>query len=111
MGKRVSRAVMAMVCVSMISGCASVLVEGPAGDPIKLAPTGRVTTKVKSFKTWYMFWGIMALGDTSTAQMIQETGFKSVRVEVKMGVDDFLMSLLGIVPVIPVSRTVEITGE
>ena len=60
-------------------------------DPIKLAPTGKVTTKVQSFKVWYMFWGIMALGDTSTAQMIQETGFKTVRVEVKMGVDDFLI--------------------
>ena len=111
MANRLSKAVLTLVCVSLLSGCASVLVEGPAGDPIKLAPTGRVTTKVQSFKVWYMFWGLMSLGDTSTAQMIQETGFKTVRVEVKMGADDFIMAILGIVPVIPCSRTVEITGE
>ncbi len=109
--QHVRKMVAILACISTLSGCASVLVEGPAGDPVKLAPTGRQTTKVKSFKTWYMFWGLMSLGETSTAQMIQETGFKTVRVEVKMGVDDFLMSLLGIVPFIPVSRTVEITGE
>jgi len=111
MTSRVRNAVMVLACLGVFSGCASVLVEGPAGDPIKLAPTGRVTTKTQSFKTWYMFWGLMPLGDTSTSQMIQETGFKTVRVEVKIGVDDWIMNILGIVPVIPCSRTVEITGE
>jgi hypothetical protein len=109
--KRFGKAVLTLACCAAFSGCASVLVEGPAGDPIKLAPTGRVTTKTQSFKTWYMFWGLMPLGDTSTSQMIQETGFKTVRVEVKIGVDDWIMNILGIVPVIPCSRTVEITGE
>jgi len=111
MTSRVRNAVMVLACLGVFSGCAFVLVEGPAGDPIKLAPTGRVTTKTQSFKTWYMFWGLMPLGDTSTSQMIQETGFKTVRVEVKIGVDDWIMNILGIVPVIPCSRTVEITGE
>src|SRR5690348_6352774 len=105
------RGVMAAACLASLVGCASVTIEGPAGKPNALVSTGHTTPKVETFKVWYMFWGLMPLGEPSTAQMIQETGFKSVRVEVKMGADDFLMSLLGIVPVIPVSRTVEIQGE
>lgn len=108
---RVKNVVVVLACLGLFSGCASVLVEGPAGDPIKLAPTGHVGTKIKTFSTWYMFWGLMPLGDTSTAQMIQETGFKNVRVEVKIGADDFIMGIFGIIPVIPCSRTIEITGD
>ena len=108
---RVMRILVVAVLSASLSGCASVLVEGPAGTPITLVTTGKPTPNSRSFKVWYMFWGMMPLGDTSTAQMIHETGFKNVRVEVKMGIDDFLLSLLGAVPLIPVSRTVEIQGD
>ena len=87
------------------------IVEGPAGDPIRLAPTGKETTKVASFKTWYLFWGLMPLGDNSTAAAVQEAKFRVVRVVTKMAADDFLLSLAGIIPIVPVSRTVEVWGE
>ncbi|MEK7477673.1 MAG: hypothetical protein AAB152_18800 [Candidatus Coatesbacteria bacterium] len=96
---------------AVLSGCATVTVEAPAGSPVALASTGKTLTRMESFKKWYFLWGMLPVSETSTAQDIKECGYKNVRVVTKMGVDDFLMSLLGIVPVIPCSRTVEIWGE
>ncbi len=96
---------------AVMSGCAAVTVEAPAGAPVQLATPGKNLTRMESFKKWYFLWGLLPASDTSTAQDIRECGFKVVRVETKMGVDDFLMSLLGAVPLIPCSRTVEIWGE
>jgi hypothetical protein len=94
-----------------LTGCATVVVEGPAGDPVKLVPSGRVTTQTRSLKLWYMFWGLMPLSETSLSQAVQDTGFKVVRIEVRDGLDDWLFGLLGIVPFIPFSRTVYLHGE
>jgi hypothetical protein len=109
--KRITRAVFAVSLAFLLSGCATVVVEGPAGDPIRLASTGRATTKVASFKTWYLFWGMMPLGDNSTAAAVQEAKFKVVRVVTKIAADDFLLGLVGVIPFVPVSRTVEVWGE
>ena len=97
--------------MAVVSGCATVTVEGPAGEPVKLANTGKVLNEVKDFKMWYMFWGLVTLGDNSTAQAIQESKFKVVRVQTQANMDDLIMNLLGIVPIIPYSRTVYIYGE
>jgi len=97
--------------MAVLSGCATVRVEAPAGDQVVLATTGRNLTRMESFKKWYFLWGLLPVSDTSTAQDIKECGFRAVKVVTKMGVDDFLMSLLGACPIIPCSRTVEIWGE
>lgn len=109
--KRMLRGVVTVVVSAVLSGCASVMVESPAGEPIQLATTGKVTSKVQSFKKWYFFWGLVAVSDTSTAQNIKESGFKVVRVVTKMSADDFLMAIIGAAGIIPCSRTVEIWGE
>lgn len=110
MKKRISCALAALLTLQL-SGCASITVEAPAGAPIQLASTGKDVRKLKTFKKWYMFWGLFALGETSTAQDISDTGFKVVKVVTKMDASDFLLNLVGVVPLIPVSRTVEIWGE
>jgi hypothetical protein len=97
--------------MAVVTGCATVVVEGPAGEPVKLANTGKTLTEVKNFKMWFMFWGLVSLGDNSTAQAIQEAKFKVVRVQTQANVDDLIMTLLGVVPIIPYSRTVYIYGE
>jgi len=97
--------------MAVVSGCATVMVEAPAGKEIRLANTGKDLPLVKDFKTWYWFWGMVSLGDNSTAQLIQESKVKVVRVQTQANLDDLIMNLLGIVPVIPYSRTVYIYGE
>ena len=109
--KRLMRGAVAVLVAAVMSGCASVVVESPAGDPIQLATTGKVTPNVKSFKKWYFFWGLVPVSETSTAQNIKESGFKVVRVVTKMSMDDFLMAFIGAAGIIPCSRTVEIWGE
>ncbi len=109
--KRFVRAAVAVMVGTVLSGCASIVVERPAGDSAQFATTGKVTPNVRTFKKWYFFWGLVPVSDTSTAQDIKETGFKTVRVVTKMSLDDFLMSVIGAVGIIPCSRTVEIWGE
>jgi len=96
---------------AVMSGCATVKVEAPAGDPVVLASTGKKLTRMESFKKWYFLSGLLPISETSTAQDIKECGFKVVRVVTKMGVDDFIMCLLGSAQIIPCSRTVELWGE
>lgn len=109
--KRLVLVVCGVWTVAVLSGCATVKVETPAGDPVALATTGKNLTRMESFKKWYFLWGLLPVSETSTAQDIKETGYRTVRVVTKMGVDDFIMCVLGIVPIIPCSRTVEIWGE
>ena len=97
--------------LASLAGCASVQVEGPVGDPVSLAKPAVTTSKTMQTKTWYMFWGLVPLTDTSTSQMVREAKMEVVRIKVFMGLDDMLMSLLGVVPVIPVSRSVLIEGN
>ena len=97
--------------MAVVSGCATVTVEGPAGNPVQLANTGKNLNEIKNIKMWYIFWGLVPLGDNSTAQIIQEAKIKVVRVQTQANLDDLIMNLLGIVPVIPYSRTVYIYGE
>lgn len=106
------RGSMACLLAATVAGCASVTVEAPAGKNVVLAAAGRPTTKVVSVKRWYMFWGMMPLGDSTISQDIAEAGFKTARVRVYMGLDDFLISMtVGLIPVVPVSRSIEIQGE
>jgi len=110
MKKTISSALAAFL-VLHLSGCATITMEAPAGSPIQLASTGKETRKLKTYKKWYMFWGLFALGETSTASDISDSGFKVVRIVTKMDGADFLLNMIGIIPLIPVSRTVEIWGE
>lgn len=110
MKKPVSYALAALLAFQL-SGCASITVEAPAGAPIQLGSTGKNLLKVKTYKKWYLFWGLFALGETSTSQDIADSGFKVVKIVTKMDAGDFLLNLIGVVPLIPVSRTVEIWGE
>ena len=96
---------------AVMSGCASVMVEAPAGDPVVMAQTGKKLTRVETFKKWYFLSGLLPISETSTAQDIKECGFKVVRVVTRINVDDFFMCLLGAAQIIPCSRTVEIWGE
>lgn len=97
--------------VVSLAGCASVQIEGPVGDPVTLAKPAVPTSKAYHAKSWYMFWGLVPLTDTSTSQMIREAKMDVVRIKVFMGLDDMFMTVLGIVPVIPVSRSILIEGN
>ena len=109
--KRSVSAVVLAAMVAVSSGCATVRIEGATGEATPLIEQGKEAAKTVSFKTWYIFWGLMPLGEYSIAQEIRAAGFKSVRVEVKEGLDDWIMSMLGIVPFIPFSRTVYLHGN
>jgi hypothetical protein len=97
--------------MAVVTGCATVTVEAPAGREVQLANTGKNLNEVQNFKMWYWFWGLVPLSDSSTAEAIQQAKIKVVRVQTQANLDDLLMNLLGIVPVIPYSRTVYIYGE
>jgi len=103
--------VLAALIAFQLSGCASITIEAPAGAPVQIGSTGKNLHKVKTYKKWYLFWGAVALSETSTSQDIADSGFKVVKVVTKINRGDVLLSLIGIVPLIPISRTVEIWGE
>lgn len=109
---RIVKSSVACLLAAAVAGCASVTVEAPAGKAVALASAGKPTPKIVDVKRWYMFWGMMPLGDSTISQDIAEAGFKSARVKVYMGLDDFLISAtVGLIPFVPVSRSIEIQGE
>ncbi len=111
---KAARSLRILLCAGLVfamSSCASVQVEGPIGDPVKLTKPGALPSKIHHAKAWYMFWGLVPLTDTSTSQMIREAQMTEARVRVFMGLDDMFMTLLGVVPIIPVSRSILIEGN
>lgn len=72
-------------CISLI-GCATIKVAGNA----QLAPSSAPAEKVASKKVWYLFGGLIPLGDNTTDSIIPQNA--KVKVETKFTFMDFIIS-------------------
>jgi hypothetical protein len=85
-----------LLCAALLcGGCYSVKIQAGGGsDRPALASQGEVLPYKDNKKNWYILWGLVPVGNHSTAGRIQEAGLKTVRVETKMKFGDVLISLI-----------------
>jgi len=103
-----------IIAVFLITACATVRVEAPAGTDIKLAKETSQVNYIAKKRVFYVLWGLVPITDNSTAMMIQGKNVKEMRVLTYYDPVDFLVSyFLGWLTIH--SKTVEIqartTGE
>ncbi|MCX7882970.1 MAG: hypothetical protein N2314_07090 [Brevinematales bacterium] len=58
-----------LVGVVLASGCAQVVVKAPAGKKIVIS-SQPVTNPDQQKMVWYILWGLIPLGDNSTASLL-----------------------------------------
>ncbi len=94
----------AILGVLSLTSCATVRVSGDA----ELAPSTAICRQVTEKRYFYLLFGLVPLGNTSTDEIIPKG--KKVRVEVKYTVIDFLIGLLGngCIPTTLMSKTAEV---
>ncbi|MFN4216107.1 MAG: hypothetical protein ACK4HQ_01705 [Brevinematales bacterium] len=83
-----------LVVVFMVSGCAQVVVKAPAGK--KMIISSQPLTAVDQEKrVWYILWGLVPLGDNSTASLLADYPDGSeVAISTEAGLFDILIGAL-----------------
>ncbi len=106
MRKRLSSILLAGIIGGAIlsSSCATVRVSGDA----RLAPSTAICTKVNEKRYFYVLYGLVPLGNTSTDEIIPKG--RRVRVEVKYTVLDVIIGMLAnmFIPTTLTSKTAEV---
>lgn len=69
MKRFVALAMVALFSLAVITSCGKVIVNAPAGKTIKLG-SGAITSPTAKKKVFYLFWGLVPLGDNTTANMM-----------------------------------------
>ncbi|HDM89883.1 MAG TPA: hypothetical protein ENG67_01580 [candidate division WOR-3 bacterium] len=69
-----------IIAVFMITACATVRVEAPAGADIKLAKEASQVNYIAKKRVFYVLWGLVPVTDNSTAKMIRGKNVKEMRV-------------------------------
>ncbi len=59
-----------VLVVFVVSGCAQVVVKAPAGKKI-IVSSRAVTAPDQQKMVWYVLWGLVPLGDNSTASLLE----------------------------------------
>ncbi|NPB04285.1 MAG: hypothetical protein GXO39_07735 [Thermotogae bacterium] len=88
----------------LLGSCATVKVTGDA----RLAPDNAICTKVTEKRYFYLLYGLIPLGNTSTSEIIPRG--RKVKVEVKYAVMDVVISALAnaFLPTTLISKTAEV---
>ncbi len=87
-----------------LSNCATIVVEGDA----QLAKPTDICQKVNEKRYLYILWGLVPLGDNSTATIVPKG--KKVKVETKYTIIDVLIGALanGCIPTTIQTKTAEV---
>lgn len=103
-------AVCLIVMVSF-AGCTSIIVKAPQGKNIQMASGNAPSEYNKSKMVWYILWGLVPLGDNSTADLLTDAPDGSkVFVKSEMSVLDAIVSaLLGFITI--QTRTVSVAVQ
>ena len=94
MKRFVALAMVALFSLAVITSCGKVIINSPAGKTIKLG-SGAVTTPTAKKRMFYILWGLVPLGDNTTANMmggVPDGG--TIVVEEKVTFIDALLSML-----------------
>ncbi len=83
----------------LTTGCYTLWVEAPGSKNVKLAYSTESTPQenfevVAKKKVFYLFWGLLPLGDNSTGNMIEKSEAKNLRVVVKADFVDIIIYVL-----------------
>ena len=92
MNPLVRRALYAAATLLLVPGCGTVEFEAPPGRKVRLLRVDETTTVSVERKVWYALWGSEALGDNSTASMIEENGLSEVRMATDQDLLDSILS-------------------
>jgi uncharacterized protein YceK len=90
--KRFVALVLAVVFV--VSGCGQVVVKAPAGKKIFIS-SQPLTAAEQEKRVWYILWGLVPLGDNSTASLLANyPDGAEVVVVTEMGFLDYVFSVI-----------------
>ncbi len=93
MKRAVMIGLVALFCASVLPSCATLYVNAPPGEDIKLmAEDEPMQTKIEK-RHWYLLWGLVPISDNSVEPIIADYGLKGVRVETYYGVVDFIIDI------------------
>lgn len=102
-----------VICFSLLFvGCATVKIESPRGQNIKLQPSVESQPIVMKKRVWYVLYGLVPISKNSTADMVRDENLTEMSCRTYYSFTDFLISaILNILPTTIQTNTVEIRGK
>ncbi|URA10482.1 hypothetical protein [Thermospira aquatica] len=83
-----------VLVVFVVSGCGKVIVRAPEGKKI-LISSQSITSPDQQKMVWYVLWGLVPLGDNSTAPLLAAYPDGSeVAISTEYSIIDFFISML-----------------
>ena len=91
-----------------LSGCFTIKYTTPAHSPAVLVSESQNLPFKAQKRVWYLFYGLVPLGDNSTADLIGQHDLKQVRLKTQVTVTDFILgAFTGLLTIYPMTITVE----
>jgi hypothetical protein len=70
--KKVLLVLVSLILVFSFIGCATILVKAPEGKNLQIASGNAPSDYGKSKMVWYVLWGLVPIGDNTTADLLAD---------------------------------------
>jgi hypothetical protein len=104
--RKMKKVIIAGLCFLFLSGCYSVKMSTPYDSKVELASKTDMLPFKENKTNWFFLYGIIPLSGNKVETTIRENGLTKVRLQTKIRVADFFISLFPSIILISTNTTV-----